>query len=424
VKVVTIGVGAIVAFVAWACGGSSAPERPDVPAAGTATLVVVTADPQDPDARRLAVWDRATDAVRPLDVGLASAWAPCVTYDARRVCFLGRGAPDAQVSLYMSRIDGTRVLALSAAVDARSAPAWLPDGRIVYAAPAGDGSRALFVVDPRGGEPRRITFGGTQADDPTVLEDGRILYVEVTSGGARKGRPALFCVHPDGSGVALLHAETSATRYARPRQAVDGTVAFLATTKALQVLALDWRAPHAAAAPLPVPEGTVLVEPLGDGAWASLARDDARGWLDACSAEVRPRPQGHLSMVRDDTTRGRLLCVDARREGSTPRGARVRFVARAEARAAWRVLGEVPLEADGSFFVDLPADVALRLVVLDADGSLLFGTRTPFWVRPNEVRGLVGVGAPPDATPPNRTPISALAAPVELRAGLGPEAGR
>ena len=402
-------------------------------------LVFVAADPADPTQRQLLGRTDAAHAARPLDTALASAWAPCVTHDATRLCFLGRATSQAPAALYVAGIDGADPVACAAPVDERSAPAWLPGGRIGFAAPAPDGSRALFVIDPPAGEPRRITFCGTDVAEPTVLKDGRILYVGTSFERVPAGAPALFTVHPDGSGVTLFHARTQAERYARPRQARNGDVVFLALGPAARVCTIDWRAPQADSTPLPVPAGTVAVEALSGGAWISLARaagnvpaqltripaDGAsralesaapRNLVDLCAADVRPRPQGHLSMVREAAERGRLLCLDARPEGSGRRGVSVRLHVRSGAagETTWRTLGDVTLAADGSFFVDVPADVPLRLDVLDADGAVLSATRTPFWVRPNEVRGCVGCHAPSDATPPNKMPLAGLRDPLEL----------
>jgi len=402
-------------------------------------FVFVTADPADPTKTQLLGRMDAAHAAHALDTGLASAWSPCVTHDAMRLCFLGRSTPEGPAALYVAGIDGADAVACAAPVDEHSAPAWLPGGRIVFAAPAPDGSRALFVFDPPAGEPKRITFCGTDVTAPTVLKDGRILYVGTSFERVPAGAPALFTVHPDGSGVTLFHARTQAERYARPRQARNGDVAFLALGPSARVCTIDWRAPQADSTALAVPPGTVAVEALSGGAWIALARpagnvpaqltrlpaDGAsraadpralRTLVDLCTADVRPRPQGHLSMVREEAERGRVLCLDARPEGSGRRGVSVRLHVRtgAAGETTWRTLGDVTLAADGSFFVDVPADVPLRLDVLDADGAVLSATRTPFWVRPNEVRGCVGCHAPSDATPPNRMPLAGLNDPLEL----------
>jgi hypothetical protein len=81
-----------------------------------------------------------------------------------------------------------------------------------------------------------------------------------------------------------------------------------------------------------------------------------------------------------------------------------------------RVLGTFPLAADGSFFVEVPADRLLQLQVLDSDRRVL-GNQT-FWMyaRPGETRSCIGCHEQPDIanTPPQmpqallKSPLSAL----------------
>lgn len=55
-----------------------------------------------------------------------------------------------------------------------------------------------------------------------------------------------------------------------------------------------------------------------------------------------------------------------------------------------RVLGTVPLAADGSFFVEVPADRLLHLQVLDADRFVLANQTFWMYARPGETRSCVG----------------------------------
>lgn len=48
------------------------------------------------------------------------------------------------------------------------------------------------------------------------------------------------------------------------------------------------------------------------------------------------------------------------------------------------IIAEVPLEADGSFFLEIPSNIPLALQPLDADGAALSGINRWFYVRPGE----------------------------------------
>jgi hypothetical protein len=78
-------------------------------------------------------------------------------------------------------------------------------------------------------------------------------------------------------------------------------------------------------------------------------------------------------------------------------------------------LGKAVIEGDGSFFVEVPSDVPLRVTTLDADREEI-ATSEWFWVRRNEVRACFGCHEGPEAMPINR-PLEALTRrPIRLQA--------
>lgn len=62
-----------------------------------------------------------------------------------------------------------------------------------------------------------------------------------------------------------------------------------------------------------------------------------------------------------------------------------------------RVLGTVPLAADGSFAVEVPADRLLHLQVLDNDRRVVGNQQVWMHVRPGERKGCIGCHEPPDS---------------------------
>jgi hypothetical protein len=65
-----------------------------------------------------------------------------------------------------------------------------------------------------------------------------------------------------------------------------------------------------------------------------------------------------------------------------------------------RLVGEAPVETDGSFNVEVPADVPLLLQTLDERG-LALGTSGWIWVKPKETRGCIGCHEDPELIPEN-----------------------
>jgi hypothetical protein len=75
-------------------------------------------------------------------------------------------------------------------------------------------------------------------------------------------------------------------------------------------------------------------------------------------------------------------------------------------------LGEAPVEDDGSFNVQIPADIPIEVQLLDADGMALESCGW-IWVKNNEPRGCIGCHEDPELVPENRL-VKAIAKPSVL----------
>lgn len=368
----------VAALLAAACA------RPPLPSSVRPRLFVVTQVPAgeagfDPDPRsrypqasRLVVVDLAKPEAGPhvISSGLFAAGAPAVRSDGGRIAFVAREKETDRFAVWTCAPDGSeRTRSAEVAADCGSA-AFLADGRLAFSAAVSAAQWAIFVTGAGGGAPQRITFSGGMDLDPTPLPDGRIAFASRAPGAAEF---ALLSVHVDGTGVAPYRGS--------------------ARTRAL-LLAED--AAHDAGA-------------ANDPAWRTI---------ECVPLAPQRKPQGHLSVVDPTKTTGDVFCIDVRPPGDT-QSRRARFV---ELVAPPRPLGDVPLEADGSVFVRLPADTPLGLELLDAAGHVTHAQRTPFWVRPGETRGCVGCHEEPDTTPPNVRPIAVLEAAVPL-GGVRPAEG-
>ncbi len=80
-----------------------------------------------------------------------------------------------------------------------------------------------------------------------------------------------------------------------------------------------------------------------------------------------------------------------------------------------RVIGEAPVEEDGSFHVRVPADTVLHWQVLDENDMALQDALTWVWVRPGENRQCVGCHEQRSISPEFlKTPLAGRKPPVEL----------
>ncbi len=166
-----------------------------------------------------------------------------------------------------------------------------------------------------------------------------------------------------------------------------------------------------------------------------LYNDPETAEFDARPVAPRSRPPVRSEMARSNAFTARLVCNSAlnSREERTERGKFIRVI---EGRPVvsrhenqnnrptnrWknhggtfaRVLGTVPLAADGSFHVEVPADRLLHLQVLDGDRRVVNNQMFWLYARPGETRSCIGCHEAPDtAQLSNRFPAAAAVEPVK-----------
>ena len=79
-----------------------------------------------------------------------------------------------------------------------------------------------------------------------------------------------------------------------------------------------------------------------------------------------------------------------------------------------RVLGTAPLAADGSFYVEVPADRLLHLQVLDSDRRVVGNQLTWIYPRPGETKSCVGCHEHPHTTVRGNNPLAAHHPPLDF----------
>jgi len=391
-----------------------------------------------------------------LSEGLYAAGGPAASYDGERVYFAGKARADGLWQVYEAGVNGGPARVVTAMPGGAGSPALLPDGSVVFASPVpkeGNSPRSptppqLYAQLP-GAKPRQLTFGLGGAADPTLLPDGRILFVSALSpgpAGLARGL-SLFTINNDGTeitGFACQHDPPALL--ARPQLLRDGRVAFL--TAPLDRAVVEGTAecvrmarPYLSRAKLLPGIGADVssVGPEGDtdflvcAANAGAARavyrlngseeklgapwfaDPRWDCLEAVSARAHPRPMGRISTMDLAKKTGQILCMDVndttyREAGSAagPTTARIRVLA-AVSPGACRSLGEVPVQSDGSVMAEIPADLPIGFEALDAQGRVLRRVEPILWVRPGENRSCVGCHAAHNRAPHNHRPLAVYA---------------
>jgi hypothetical protein len=296
------------------------------------------------------------------------------------------------------------------------------------------------------------------------------------------GSISLFTVNPDGQLLEpFTDSHDGGSFTVRPRQTWDGGVMFLAgdrgsshhraervemsrPTSTRQSVELNLPGKGGtgetvllgAAAVEPLPDGGAYLaarvsggDDSGKGEWSvfrwrhrdgSMERiHDLEEWdeVEVVAAISRPEPRGRPSRIDRDSATGSLVCYDAQRSDGVvgpPRGSApavsvsVETASSSPARTSGAAtglrpedsasLGRAAIESDGSFFIDVPADVPIRVRTLDRDGAdiALSGW---FWVRPGEVRACFGCHESRESAPVNRMVQAISGDPVPLETANG-----
>ena len=320
------------------------------------------------------------------------------------------------------------------------APTVLRDGRVLFSAWQRAGY-ALMTIS-WAGENLNPLFGShdgprSQVSACELAEDRLVVFVE-------NDEPA-----PDRSG------RLAAISFKRP----------LHSHRVLSPAGERYRTPHWA------PGGELLVSSPGGTSYGVYLFDVEKGrrgrrafdddnWhdVDAQPLVARPEPVGRLAMVEfasvldvgDCEGLGQLQCMnvydtDRPEYADIDRGsvARVRLVegiplplpgrtdpwpavpaAHTDQDAPWpppyvrtRLLGEAPVESDGSFYVNVAGDVPFYIESLDGDGQVVQTMRSWIWVRAGDQRGCIGCHENKELAPENRATEALLKARPATLAG-------
>jgi hypothetical protein len=422
------------------------------PVVATAAAASDILDLRYPSGSRVVLMEAplGSGRVQMLSEGLAAACDPVVSYDGQSVFFAGKASAVGEWQIYEEDLAGGRPQMLTSMPGGAMSPTLLPNRSLVFASPVpkiggpnySQPPSALYVQSP-GGQPRQLTFSSHSIAEPTMLADGRILFVStqpLESANSLSG-PALFTINNDGTEItAFAGPEDSASTIQRPRLLTDGRVVFVVSKSGSSSAEFVRMArPFQSRAPLfpgvtarvrsvqPADNGDLLVcAENASGAKASLAlfrvnpaattpgtpllADPA--WNNCEAAEVSPHrpPMGRLSTMDLTKSTGKILCLNVNfsndpADRSKPVTTRVRVLAQTSPENI-SSLGEVPVQADGSFLAEVPADVPLGFESLDENGRVLRREAPMIWVRPAENRSCIGCHEPHNRSPENHRPLA------------------
>ncbi|MGD0771475.1 MAG: hypothetical protein ABSC05_01500 [Candidatus Solibacter sp.] len=351
---------------------------------------------------------------RALAAGFAASADATVSFDGQRVLFAAKQRAGDPWQIWEIPVSGGAARQIAPSKEDAIAPFYLPGDRIVYSrrTPAG---LQLVTVALDGGAPLQLTYGPGNRVATDVLHDGRILF---------EADREIYTVYPDGSGVESYRCDHGPAR-AGARELSSGDVLFETGGKLAR-----FTSARAVQLPVALPPGEYAgpVAELSPGAWllswrpTSTAPFGLYRWragdavpvqvLVAAAQAVQPvLVQPRLVPKRfpsglGDRQGANLLCLNVYTSKLRIAGgsvAKVRVWARNDAGSP-AMLGEAPVEKDGSFFVNPPSETAIRFELLDRSGKIVAAEKTWFWARRGEQRVCVGCHAGPERAPENAVP--------------------
>ena len=398
-----------------------------------------------------------------LDAGKGAIGSPSVSYDGRSLLVAMAREGESFFHIYRVPIEGGAPERLTDGPYHDLDPAELPDGRIVFASTRigsfeeyhNPPSRALCTMQADGSGIQQLTFTPIFDNEPKVMADGRIAFIRTDNFFDRaKVETQIHVIRPDGTdGLMEIGADPGADYgvrlrafgYGSPAPMPDGRLACISSRGNFVCPpggneASYHRLPDRLGDLAPMPDGRLLATVLragGPGMKSDVIavidpHDDKLVTVHQSAAGsvhspvfvgARPRPPVLVDSV--DRLRagqpgatGFLYCQDARFTRKTKadwaqiRAIRVLGALALTTRSSHShivhaghqtvELGTVPLAPDGSFYIEIPADMPVALQAVNAEGRSELNEMSWIYVRPGEKRSCLGCHHPREASPPLR----------------------
>ena len=134
--------------------------------------------------------------------------------------------------------------------------------------------------------------------------------------------------------------------------------------------------------------------------------------IQAVPLVANPVPKRFWSTLNSESKSGYFISLNSYISSEGEKGrlaaaiARVRVISLENTGTQERSLGEAPVEKDGSFYVEVPANQPMRFELLDANGKTIVAERSWIWTRPGEQHGCPGCHGDKALAPENRWPLT------------------
>ena len=358
-----------------------------------------------------------------------------VSFDGQHLLFAGRRNQADHWQIWEMTLSDRSMRLLFAGSDDAIRPMYLSSGQFVFAERTASGFQIVAagtqssdpfgpIDDQAGTKLLPLTYIPASAIPDDVLLDGRILFESFFPLGSGS-TPEEFLVYADGSGVESYRCDHGRPRWAG-HQLASGDVIFTHGSSLAR-----FTSPLAHESPIVAQPGNYSgsIAETPSGQWLVSLRssaaahyalrlftpgmlsartffsDSGRDLVEPVLVAPRTRPHRHPSALHP-WNYANMLVLDSRlsREGglkAAPGSVRLEMLD-SEGRVTSN--GTAPVEADGSFFVQVPGDRPIRFVLLDRNGAVVRQEHGWFWIRGGEQRICVGCHTGPERASENRVP--------------------
>jgi hypothetical protein len=384
-----------------------------------------------------------------------SAQSPSLSFDGKNMLFAGQKNENEPWQIWEMELANQKYKQLTFSDENCTDPVYLPNGYFIYSKLASNDSlkagHSLYSSNLNSEENKRITFNPSTYFASNVLKDGKLITVS-SQIYPDKNEPMYFSILPDGTKAEIFYKGNPGSHLiSKVREGLGGQILFIESpkgnTKGGKLIAIDYNRPLHTRKDLASSisgnfisvctdkTGNILVgyrKTVGEkyGLYQFNMNDKKPGKaiytskefniIDAIVCETRTRPKKLPSAVKENAETGQLLCqdinvIDAQFSDSVK-------ATMIEVIGLDSTLAIVPVEADGSFYLKIQADMPFKIKTLDVEGNIVHGSSDWMWLRPNERRGCVGCHADPELAPENRLSLAVRKSPVTIPALIGTEA--
>ena len=360
---------------------------------------------------------------KPLAPGFFATADANVSFDGKSVLFSGKQRAEDHWQIWELAFSAGALRQITHCEDDCIKPLHVPAHSVIYARKS-SGRFTLEIAALDGlGSALQVTHAPGNFLPNDVLHDGRILFASGYPLASSKVAE-LYTVYPDGSGVEAYRCDHGHSRHSG-KQVSSGDIFF---TRDGKLFRFTSSLAHEVEVPAPRADYTGDVVESPTGAWIVSTRSnqnhfELHAWKPGTAALLPLISDPKTNIIEPVVLAARtvpnlfpsalhewpyanVLCLNAytsKEQIATGSIAAVRLYTR-DALGRTQVQGTTQVEKDGSFYLRVPGDRAIRIELLDASGSAVKSEAGWYWLRSGEQRICVGCHAGPERAPENAIP--------------------